>query len=232
MRDKCYMIPVQKKCNMNCCFCSTKLRPYGNEREMMVVNQNFHENLEYIHSRGIRYFEFTGGGEPFLNSHLQNIIYTIRERIPNAYIKVYTNGKVHFVIEGIDELDISVIHWDRKTVFDLCEYDDAISLEDHLAFFRENGSYQIRLSVPMINGAISNREAALELIERTRKYADRYVFRPLNPKTKRYMELWTDFDLNVENTEIDRDFCDCEEIILWFSNNKIYKDWNLMEQLR
>lgn len=225
------MIPVQKKCNMDCCFCSTKLRPYHYGHEEMVVNSSFYENLEYVQKQGICSFELTGGGEPFLNLGLQDIIYTIRERVPDAFIKVYTNGRIHSVIEEIDELNISVIHWDRKTVRDLCGYDDKISLEEHLAFFRGNGTYKIRLSVPMISGAISNQKAAMELIERTHRYVDRYVFRPLNPKTKKYAQLRADFDLNVEDVEIDRDFCDCDSIVLWFSDNKMYRDWYLKERL-
>lgn len=225
------MIPVQKKCNMDCCFCSTKLRQYHHEHEMMVIDPSFYENLAYMQNREICYFELTGGGEPFLNVRLQDIIYTIRERIPDAYIKVYTNGRIHSVIEEIDELNISVIHWDRRIVRDLCGYDDKISLEDHLAFFRGNGTYKIRLSVPMISGAISNQKAARELIERTHRYVDLYAFRPLNPKTKGYAQLGADFDLNDNDVEIDRDFCDCEEVILWFSDNKVYRDWDLKERL-
>lgn len=225
------MIPVQKKCNMDCCFCSTKLHQYHHEHEMMVIDSSFYENLAYMQNREICYFELTGGGEPFLNVRLQDIIHTIRERIPDAYIKVYTNGRIHSVIEEIDELNISVIHWERRTVRDLCGYDDKISLEDHLAFFRGNGTYKIRLSVPMISGAISNQKAASELIERTRRYVDLYAFRPLNPKTKGYAQLWADFDLNDKNVEIDRDFCDCEEVVLWFSDNKVYRDWDLKERL-
>lgn len=231
MRNKCYMVPVQKKCNMNCCFCSTKLRPYHDAHEMMVINSNFYKNLAYMQKQGICYFELTGGGEPFLNLGLQDIIHTIREKIPDAYIKVYTNGRIHSAIEEIDELNISVIHWDRRTVYDLCGYDDKISLEDHLAFFRENGAYKIRLSVPMISGAISNQNAAMELIKRTHRYVDRYVFRPLNPKTEGYAQLCADFNLDAKDIEIDRDFCDCEEVVLWFSDNKVYRDWDLKERL-
>lgn len=231
MRNKCYVIPVQRKCNMNCCFCSSKLRPYHDENEVMQINQDFYRSLTHIQKFGIRYFEFTGGGEPFLHLGLQEIIYAIRGRIPDAYIKVYTNGKTHTVIKAIDELDISVIHWDRNIVFDLCGYDDPIPLEEHLAFFRENYSCQIRLSVPIIRGAISNREEAIKLIEKTCGYAERYVFRPLNKKTLGYERLWASFDLDVENAEVDRDFSDEDEIILWFSNNQIYRDWYLRERL-
>ena len=58
---------------------------------------------------GITRFEITGGGEPFLNDNLSYIVNTIKEIIPNSYIKLYTNGFILKEAGNIDELDISLV---------------------------------------------------------------------------------------------------------------------------
>jgi MoaA/NifB/PqqE/SkfB family radical SAM enzyme len=230
MKKKCYIIPVQKACNLNCRFCSTKFYNYSSNHEFLQINEDFYKNIQTLKGLGINYFEITGGGEPFLNTRLQDMIDILRNEFSGAYIKLYTNGRIHKAVKGIDELDISVVHWDSDIINDICRYKDETPMPRHLEYFREQGDYIIRISVPMFKEGIATREDALELIKRTNLYADKYVFRPMNEFTPDREEIASDFSLDMDNVEVDTDFCCCNRILLWFSDNVFYSRWNLEEK--
>ena len=62
----------------------TKQNSYNKCEFLDFKNQEFQETLELLAEQGIRNFEVTGGGEPFLNTSLQEIIDKIRNQIPSA----------------------------------------------------------------------------------------------------------------------------------------------------
>ena len=48
MIDKCYVIPVQKKCNCNCVFCISKTRNYDKEQELLKCDDKFIDNIKLL----------------------------------------------------------------------------------------------------------------------------------------------------------------------------------------
>jgi len=225
-KNKCYVVPVQKTCNLRCFFCSTKIYPY-NKQEIMVIDEKFFKNILMLKKKRTNYFEITGGGEPFLNPQLQEIIDKIRENFPQAFIKLYTNGRIRHKYCGIDELNISAVHWDEKVVQAICGGYGTYSLIETLSYFRDNYSNQIRLSIPMLNKGIGTAKQAKYIIEITKKYVDKYVFRPMNTFVAEHETMSASFELDMKNVEIDKEFCSCNEIDLWFSDNELYRKWDL-----
>jgi molybdenum cofactor biosynthesis enzyme MoaA len=223
---KCYAVPVQKACNLRCFFCSTNIYLY-NKKELMEIDEVFFDTITLLKQKAINCFEITGGGEPFLNPNLQEILCQIRKNFPDSYIKLYTNGRIRKLFDYVDELNISVIHWNAERVHDICNESGSFNLIEMLSFFRKNFFGKIRLSIPMLKQAIANAEDAKYLVGITQRYVDQYVFRPMNTFVPNYDFMATFFDLDVPNVEIDKDFCSCNEIDLWFSDNHLYKKWDL-----
>lgn len=191
------------------------------------TQESFYNVLEHMRQEHIKYFELTGGGEPFLNIRLQDIIDEIRKYIPDAFIKLYTNGSIHRNVSNIDELDISAVHWNPIALNAVYKTSPERDLLEELKLFYHPEEYKIRLSVPIYKGGIDNKIKAERLIMETQKYVDRYVFRPMLEKTPDYEQLYVDFNIEGENVEVDRE-CSCfSKVLLWWTNNKIYTDWEL-----
>lgn len=196
---------------------------------MDCMEPMFEKILEYLKNTGVRYFELTGGGEPFLNRNLQDIVDKIRMAVPDAFIKLYTNGSIHKDIFGIDELDISTVHWEKEEINRIYKTLEQRNLMSDLEFFYHPDRYKIRLSVPIFKGCIDNREKACKLISMTRNYVDRYVFRPLLEKTVDYDKWFVDFEISGNDIEVDRE-CSCfSKVLLWWTDNRLYRDWALKE---
>lgn len=224
---KCYVIPTQRLCNAKCFFCITKQNSYNKCEFLDFKNQEFQETLELLAEQGIRNFEVTGGGEPFLNTSLQEIIDKIRNQIPSAYVKLYTNGSIHRDIYGIDELNISTVHWDRILINKIYQTPSIRDLMSDLKFFYHPEKYDIRLSIPIFQGGIDNKVKAERLIELTKDYVNSYVFRPLLEKTPEYQEKYVDFKISGKGIEVDRK-CSCySDVLLWWTDNQLYADWEL-----
>lgn len=223
---KCYIIPVQKSCNCDCTFCISKTRTYDKEEPVLKVDERFIENIYRLKKHGIKRFEITGGGEPFLNANLDKIVYTIKKIIPDSYIKLYTNGNILRKIEGIDEIDISVVSEDTKINNKFMKGND-ISLLDKIKFFKEK-NVKLRLSVALIKGAIDSEEKLNKFIELTNEYVDEYVVRTLYPNTPNMQDMYVDFDFEHEKVVMEKsnDVGEFDGIILW-SDNKFYTNWTL-----
>ena len=108
MLGKCYIIPVEKACNADCTICISKSRNYNSGCQFLLIDDNFIENLKLLNRRGIRKFEITGGGEPFLNDELESIVKLVRYFVRGSYIKVYTNGNILKRVGNIDEFSFSL----------------------------------------------------------------------------------------------------------------------------
>lgn len=226
---KCYIIPTGNTCNCDCIFCISKTRDYKNKNNLLEVDDKFIENIYTLKKHGVTKFEITGGGEPFINKNLQNIVITIKKIIPNSYIKLYTNGNILRKINGVDEIDISIVSKDID-INNKFMNGNNIELMDKLKFFKED-SVKLRLSIPLIKKAIDSKDKLDEFIEYTKDYVDEYVVRTLYPNTMNIDELYVDFDYEHEKVimERDNDIKEFNGIILW-SDNKFYNSWDLKEQ--
>lgn len=232
MIDKCYVIPVQNKCNCNCVFCISKTRNYDKEQEFLKCDNKFKDNIKLLKKRGIRKFEITGGGEPFLNKNLKDIVNSIKDIIPDSYIKLYTNGFILKYAGNIDELDISVVSDDSEVNLKYMLNKSRLRLMEKLKYFRKvYPTIKIRLSVALIKGAIDSRNKLDTFIQTTNKYVDEYVVRTLYPHTPNREELFVDFEYENEKVVMERenDVKCFDGLILW-SDNEFYKNWYLKEK--
>ena len=231
INNKCYIVP-STKCNADCFFCVNKSYDYQEKIFMDPKSDQFYTTLHFIDGLGIKKFEITGGGEPFLNKDLQDIIDNIQTYISDARIKLYTNGIIKREISHIQELDISTAHWDNNVLVDVYKNSDKANLLEQLKFFYNPDKYRIRLSVPIYKGGIDCTDKAEELINRTKPYVDSYVFRPLLERTPNRDDFYVDFNIVGDNIEVDRE-CSCySRICLWWTDNHIYTDWNRKNILR
>lgn len=223
---KCYVVPIQKACNCDCTFCISKTRIYDKEESVLKLDDRFIENIYRLKKHGVTRFEITGGGEPFLNPDLDKIVLAIKRIIPNSYIKLYTNGNILRRIEGIDEIDISVVS-DNTDINNQFMKGNNISLQEKLEFFKRD-NVKLRLSVALIKGAIDTKEKLDGFIDRTKGYVDEYVVRTLYPNTPQLEQLYVDFDYEHEKVVMEKsnDVGEFEGIILW-SDNKFYRNWSL-----
>lgn len=229
---KCYVIPTEQACNAKCFFCITKQQQYGKRDFLDSEQPQFLRTLDFLYRHGINSFELTGGGEPFLNPQLQSIIEKIKCFIPDAYLKLYTNGSIHKDIKGIDELNISTVHWETGIINAVYQTDRPRDLLTDLEFFYHPDRYKIRLSIPIFKGGIDNKDKAEQLIAVTKRYVDRYVFRPLLEKTPNYDEMFVDFDISGEGIEVDRE-CNCfSKVCLWWTDNQLYGNWRLDKKIQ
>lgn len=233
MIEKCYIVPVQKKCNCNCQFCISKVRNYDKTEEFLIPNSEFERNIKLLKQRGIKKVEITGGGEPFLNPNLAQIISTIKRYIPDSYIKLYTNGNRLLKLDNVDELNISVVHYDTNINNRFMNPANGLDIMTKLKFFKENMPHtKIRLSIPLLKGAIDTKEKLEEFIKLTNNYVDEYVVRTLYPKTKNKDEMYIDFPFVHPKVifERDNDVTDFNGLIMW-SDNKVYSDWNINKEV-
>lgn len=232
MIEKCYVIPIQKECNSDCVFCISKVRNYNNDIPVLKCDEKFIENIFLMKRRGIKKFEITGGGEPFLNNDLELIASTIKKIIPDSYIKLYTNGNILKKIDGIDEFNVSVTHYDTLINNKFMKSLNPIDLEKKLKFFKENHiNSKIRLSIPLIKGAIDNKEKLDNMISITEKYVDEYVVRTLYPHTPKSEELYVDFDYENNRVIFEREneVSEFDGIIMW-SDGELYTNWEINEK--
>ena len=231
MITKCYIIPTQKTCNCDCDFCISKDRNYNKDIEFLLPNDEFKLTIQLLKERGINRFEITGGGEPLLNKNIQKIINIIRIIIPNAHIKLYTNGNILKPINNIDELDISVVHYDQEVNDKIMHPKKSCDLITKLKWFRSVlDNCKIRLSIPLMKDAIASKEQLSEMIKLTSGLVDEYVVRTLYPKTRDIQKNYVDFEYNhsLVKMERDNDVKEFDGLIIW-SDGKIYNNWQLNE---
>ena len=227
MINKCYIIPVEKLCNADCKFCISKSRNYNSGVDFLSINSKFVESLELLNKRGIKKFEITGGGEPLLHDRIETIIYLIKTIIPDSYVKLYTNGIIFKDVNLVDEINISNVHHHFKINDKFMGLNEGTTLEEKLIHFN-NFDAKIRVSIPIIKGAIDSPSELYDLIDDTKFDVDLYVLRTLYPGCPNYDELFTSFDFEHDKVIFERDnnVSDFSSIILW-SDGNLYTDWNL-----
>ena len=230
MNSKCYVVPTRLACNADCWFCSAKQYSIQSGVEVMPPDDRFQANLDVLGAAGIRRLELTGGGEPFLNTRLSDIISSIRIHSPVSYIKLYTNGSILRQIVPVDELNISRAHWNDSVNQAIMRFaNHAVpTLETSVAFFRGLGCKRVRLSIALMRAGIESPEDLDEFVRRTGGFVDEYVVRPLYPITPSVDERYRDFEYNSDRVVFDREAC-CHvaEPLIWAADNKFYNDWSL-----
>ncbi|MDD4407190.1 MAG: radical SAM protein [Bacilli bacterium] len=228
---KCYVIPTES-CSCDCTFCISKSRDFQNKLNASNDNpflKNAEDILNTLKLRGIKNFEITGGGEPFLDKNLSNKVSLIKMIIKDAFIKIYTNGNHLQKIDGLDEINISIAHYDDVINKQIMKPKIYIPLINKLTFFKENyPNSKIRLSVPLLKEGINSEHKVKKLIEITEKFDIDYVIRTIYPNTPNYKEKY--INVNYDHPRIkyerDNDVSDFKEII-WWSNNELYANWLL-----
>ncbi len=229
MLDKCYIIPVQNTCNCDCTFCISKSRNYDKKDEFLKVDNKFIENIRLLKRRNIKRFEITGGGEPLIHPDIGLIVSVIKRIIPDSYIKIYTNGFILKTIEGIDEVNLSLVSNNDEINNTFMNPKNNITFNQRIMYFRENYPLsKLRLSIPLIKGGIDNIEKLDALIKNTTQIIDEYVVRTLYPHSLIYNDSYVEFPINNKKViyEKDNDVSDFDGLILW-SDNEFYKDFNL-----
>lgn len=229
MLDKCYIIPVQNTCNCDCTFCISKSRNYDKKDEFLKVDNKFIENIRLLKRRNIKRFEITGGGEPLIHPDIELIVSIIKRIIPDSYIKIYTNGFILKTIEGIDEVNLSLVSNNDEINNTFMNPKNNITFNQRIMYFRENYPLsKLRLSIPLIKGGIDNIEKLDALIKNTTQIIDEYVVRTLYPHSLIYNDSYVEFPINNKKViyEKDNDVSDFDGLILW-SDNEFYKDFNL-----
>lgn len=229
MITKCYVIPTQKRCNCNCDFCISKQRSYNKNQEFLIPDKKLIETILLLKERNIRKFEITGGGEPFLNNNLQEIIDLVKGIIPDCYIKLYTNGNILKPIRNIDEINISVVHYKQDINNSIMHANKSYDIITKLKYFKEQlPSSKIRLSIPLMKNGIDTKEKLDEFIKLTSFLVDEYVVRTLYPGTKDQENKYVYFEYNnpLVIIEKDLDVKNFDGLVLW-SDGNIYSNWQL-----
>lgn len=231
---KCYIIP-KEICSCDCTFCISKSRNYQNK---LLPNQDepflksADDILATLRLRGVKLFEITGGGEPFLDKNLAEKVVRIKRIIPDAYIKIYTNGNHLEFIPGIDEINISVAHYDDKINKSIMKPRVYVPLRDKLLFFRTNyPNVKIRLLIPLLKEGIKSEEDIKKLVSLTEEFDVDYVIRTIYPNTPNYKDSYVDAMYNHPRIkyERDNDVSEFDEVI-WWSNDALYANWLLQRK--
>jgi molybdenum cofactor biosynthesis enzyme MoaA len=231
MIEKVYVIPIQNDCNCNCQFCISKVRNYQKESSIMKADINFLTCLELIKKLEVKKIEITGGGEPTLNDNLQSIIDLFKIHLPKSYIKLYTNGRLEMPLHNLDEINISIADINDINNKEIMGYKDTKKLLDIIKFYRSL-TPKLRLSIPIIKGAIDNEQKMKTLVDKTQKYIDEYVVRTLYDGTYDISSWYADFNIADPRVIMEKDNCLCDfnnKLIMW-SDNRLYTNWDLNDE--
>jgi len=229
--DKCYVLPTQVLCNADCVFCATKFYQPNAQNSFMQLDNWFDCALGTVKKSQIQKFEITGGGEPCLNSRLFSIIQRISDEMPQAQIKLYSNGSILRSIPLVEQVNISRVHWNSKTNNKFMRFrsNKVSHIVDALSFFRPFAK-QLRLSIPIVKGGIDSAKAVEKLLLLTDSIVDEYILRPLFEITPNKQNYFCDFEFDHPKVVIDRHSCEYDEsrhLTIWAPNNQIYDNWAL-----
>lgn len=230
-KNKLYILPMKVVCNANCTWCVSKTNQKNKIKEKMELSEEFFTNfgqyINFIKSMNITKLEFTGGGEPFLNSNLQNIINYFTKIFPGTYNKLYTNGFIHRPIMGVQELNISRSHWDSELNKTVYRSPLQNSLVDTVAYFRPMVD-KLRTCTVLQKGLIDSEPKALEMINLLPQ-VDEFLFRPMIPETLNHDHLKIDLTVNHPKARRDEIDCTCHKSLVVGPDGNLYYDFNLNE---
>lgn len=144
-------------------------------------------------------------------------------------MKMYTNGIRLGEVGPIDEVNISRVHWDKELNQRYMRFrSTAMDLEEVARAYKAMGVRAIRLSVPLIKGAIDSGGKIAELIDRTERFVDAYVFRPLYRDTPDHTLVAAEVAFSDPRVEIDVGACSTgRDNPIWAADNRLYASWRL-----
>lgn len=171
--------------------------------------------------------EFTGGGEPFLNKNLNDIIVFVKHHFPNTYSKLYTNGFILKPVSQVDEINISRSHWDSAINKKIYKSALQNNLKEAVSFFKQF-CIKIRTCTVLEQGAIDSEDKALAMIMALPE-VDQFVFRPMNKESR--LLSYIDFDISHPKALKDEIDCTCHKSLVLAPNGKLYYDFNLSEEI-
>ena len=231
--NRLYVIPVKYECNADCTFCITeeaKLHPAFSAVKEWLTPESTEAFCQQFAKLKIKEVEVTGGGEPFLNPKLQQILNHFKEAWPDLKVKIYTNGFLLKPLYGLDEVNISRAHDDTVKNNEIFRTKHPIDLTRSIAFFRPL-TRTLRVQVPLLKGYIDTPEAAIALIER-HPLVDQFVFRPLFSKVAREKDKYVQFSVihpRAKN-DVTGDYCGDRPVLA--SNGKLFWDWNYTREIK
>lgn len=212
-----YVIPVKKKCNASCSFCYMKDKKDNVFPEYLSI-EKLQNTLSTNDLSRITSIELTGGGEPTLHPKIQEIISLLKNKIPKAKIKMYTNGIKPIHITGINELNISRVHWNSIINNSIMGYKKGADLGDVLSHYRPLVD-KIRTQTILLKGSIDSEEKALEFISKYDSLVDVFMFRTLFTKCDRDKEKYVEFSINHPKVKIDKTLDNYERDLLFINSN-------------
>ncbi len=169
-----YLVPVRDACPADCTFCYMKERETDKGKPQFIDISKLEKTIS-----GIKDFdevEITGGGDSLLHKSIKGII----GLFPNKYIKLYTEGFMLKDISGIDELNLSRVHWNSETNNNFYRSRLQNNLDEVLDFYRPK-VYRIRMQTILLKGAIDSPEKMREFVGRHEDKFDVFMFRELFP---------------------------------------------------
>jgi hypothetical protein len=196
----------------------------------MIIDGDFHKNIEHLRSLNINTIEITGGGEPFLNPDLSKIIDAMKLSNTHLYIKIYTNGSILTKIPLISEVNISCLHWNDKINDKLMKLNRK-PLKRIIQHYRNIGIPKIRLAIPMLKNSIDSQDKLLKFVELTDNLIDEYIVRPLSLNTPNYKDNYCEYECFHPKVVIDYQYCPDNFALIWAPNNSFYYDWALNNKI-
>lgn len=225
-----YIHPVKSHCNKNCSFCITK-RQFKKDilehiTEYLTIDSlydNIWKYKEIINALKVDEFEFTGGGEPTLNSELFDIITFFRNNFPKIKTFLYTNGIIIPEIPKVNKLTISL---SNDEVFEK-------DLEYFKTFKEKTDILRVRTYIDLDN--IQNHKKLLKNLTNDSFIKERYI--------TQYV-LGKDFETNImlkdklknyifsKLVKLDENIKQCTMLPIIVPNGIVYRDWNFMLNLK
>lgn len=232
--QKVYIIPVKKACNANCTFCISKETASNKVQEVMdltdkVVLSNFQQSLARVQQMGINKVEVTGGGEPFLNRQLQDIINQVKTVLPNSFVKLYSNGFLLKPFFGVDELNISRSHHDSTINNKIYKSRHQNDLKAALTYFRPLVP-KLRVCTVMLKGIMDSKEEYQSMIDHLDGLVDEFVLRPLIPEKVSCLPMQANFTIDHPLVKTDVIDCHCSKNIVIAPNGLIYEDFSFLTE--
>lgn len=241
---KLYVIPVESLCNGKCSYCITNSR--GKIDSEFLNPSVLRKTLQKLDN--ISLIEITGGGEPFLNKDINEIIRICSEKAPT---RLYTNGalvKDFSVLDKLHEVCVSRIHYDsgiNKSIMGI-EYD-----------ITKFVPFNLKLSLLLNKRAICSYKELLNYLEWAdslgvkrvvvREFAERtdseylkifeeqailikdilkYLDNRLKDRTPKYQE---NLFYSFKDTIVEFEVCDCTKQtngLIVRSDGQVYDDWD------
>ncbi len=169
-----YLIPVRDACPANCTFCYMKEKEIDYKKPQFIDVSKLEKAISGIDD--FEEVEITGGGDPLLHKDIQEIINLFRGK----YVKLYTEGFLLKEISGIDELNLSRVHWNSSINNFFYRSKLQNELDETLNFYRPKVG-KIRMQTILIKGAIDSIEKIKEFVTIYENKVDIFMFRELFP---------------------------------------------------